>query len=177
MGGWRHNYMSGTHTAKFLLCHYLLTLMGGGVWVGGDIITWVVLTLPSFCCATICSHWWGWGMGGWRHNYMSGTHTAKFLLCHYLLTLMGCEVWVGGDIITWVVLTLPSFCCVTICSDSDIDITLVVSDTQGNFPSFSIGFRLDNKLDNHLISITIIGPSIISRYKSLPWKYKVQIKT
>jgi hypothetical protein len=49
MGGWRHNYMSGTHTAKFLLCHYLLTLMEG------------------------------WGMGGWRHNYMSGTHTAKFL--------------------------------------------------------------------------------------------------
>ena len=38
MGGWRHNYMSGTHTAKFLLCHYLLTLMGGRVWVGGDII-------------------------------------------------------------------------------------------------------------------------------------------
>ena len=36
----------------------------------------------------------------WRHNYMSGTHTAKFLLCHYLLTLMGGEVWVGGDIIT-----------------------------------------------------------------------------
>ena len=31
--------MSGTHTAKFLLCHYLLTLMGGRVWVGGDIIT------------------------------------------------------------------------------------------------------------------------------------------
>jgi hypothetical protein len=24
---------------KFLLCHYLLTLMGGRVWVGGDIIT------------------------------------------------------------------------------------------------------------------------------------------
>ena len=36
---WRHNYMSGIHTAKFLLCHYLFTLMGGGVWVGGDIIT------------------------------------------------------------------------------------------------------------------------------------------
>jgi hypothetical protein len=34
-----------------------------------------------------------------------------------------------------------------------------------------------NKLDNHLISITIVGPSIISKYKSLPWKYKVQIKT
>ena len=62
--------MSGTHTAKFLLYHYLFTLMGG------------------------------WGMGGWRHNYMSGTHTTKFLLCHYLLTLMGGRVWVGGDIIT-----------------------------------------------------------------------------
>jgi hypothetical protein len=36
----------------------------------------------------------------WRHNYMSGTHTAKFLVCHYLLTLMGGEEWVGGDIIT-----------------------------------------------------------------------------